>query len=93
MDIDTLLLLYVAQRRKKKTRRVWVHEIIQKRDEFGESNTLLRELSSFEDKFHSYFLSITVQTQPCDADLFLIQMSGSSGGEKRQTYSGLVLQT
>ena len=55
-DIEDLLLLllYRSRHRRHRSRRVWVHEIFQ-RKEFSEYNTLVRELSSHEDKFFQYF--------------------------------------
>uniref|UniRef100_A0A8C1RJU9 DDE Tnp4 domain-containing protein n=1 Tax=Cyprinus carpio TaxID=7962 RepID=A0A8C1RJU9_CYPCA len=65
MDVDDLLLLYVSQKyqKRKKNRCCWVHEILQRREELGESHTLIRELSSFEDKFYSYFCMSQYQFQ------------------------------
>uniref|UniRef100_A0A671KRG4 DDE Tnp4 domain-containing protein n=1 Tax=Sinocyclocheilus anshuiensis TaxID=1608454 RepID=A0A671KRG4_9TELE len=63
MDVDDLLLLYVSQKYQKKNRRCWVHETLQRREELGESHTLIRELSSFEDKFYSYFRMSQYQFQ------------------------------
>ena len=54
-EIDDLLLLYVAQKSKQKKRRIWVHEMLQRRAERGEAATTIVELSSFEDKFYEYF--------------------------------------
>ena len=49
-----LLLLLSRMRNRRNPRRVWVHEIFQNK-EFSEYNTLVRELSSHEDKFFQYF--------------------------------------
>lgn len=50
---ELLLLLALSQARRKK--RKWVHEINQKKKEFGEFHRLCSELSSFEDRFFTYF--------------------------------------
>ena len=53
---DSLLLLLLLNRRRRRRapRSVWVHEILQNK-ELGEYNTLVRALSSHEDKFFQYF--------------------------------------
>lgn len=51
---DEELLLLLALKKTKK-RRKWVHEINEKREEFGEFHRLCKELSSYEDRFVSYF--------------------------------------
>lgn len=51
---DEELLLLLALNKTKK-RRKWVHEINKKRDEFGEFHHLCNELTSYEDRFASYF--------------------------------------
>ena len=55
---EALLLLILSRRRKQrlqqKKRRIWVHEILQKRKELGEYHTLVGELISHEDIFYTY---------------------------------------
>ncbi|KAL4121230.1 hypothetical protein QTP88_013786 [Uroleucon formosanum] len=51
---DEELLILLALKNKKK-RRKWVHEINEKREEFGEFHHLCRELSTYEDRFVNYF--------------------------------------
>lgn len=52
-DEEELLLLFALSQAKRK--RKWVHEINEKREEFGEFHRLCCELSSFEDRFFTYF--------------------------------------
>ena len=42
------------QRLQQKKRRIWVHEILQKRKELGEYHTLVGKLISHEDRFYTY---------------------------------------
>ena len=49
-----MLLLY-RRRMKKRKKRIWVHDILQRREQLGEFHRLVRELSSHEDKFFEYF--------------------------------------
>ena len=54
---EALLLLILVRRlraKRKRNRRIWVHETLQKRAEFGEYHTLVRELDSHEDRFFGY---------------------------------------
>ena len=55
---EALLLLILSRRRKQrlqqKKRRIWVHEILQKRKELGEYHTLVGELISHEDRLYTY---------------------------------------
>ncbi|CAG5001010.1 unnamed protein product [Parnassius apollo] len=52
-DVEELLLLYALSRSQRK--RVWVHDINQKRKDLGEYHHLCRELASHEDRFFTYF--------------------------------------
>ena len=60
-DEEVLLLYLLARRRRRrhdkrrKPRRIWVHEILQKREELGEFHKLIRELWSHDDRFFAYF--------------------------------------
>ena len=52
-DIEEILAIYLyARQRRKRYRRVSVHEILQRRSVYGE---LVRELYFHPDKFHEYF--------------------------------------
>ncbi|XP_063224895.1 uncharacterized protein LOC134542187 [Bacillus rossius redtenbacheri] len=52
-DEEELLLMFALSKAKRK--RKWVHEINEKREVFGEFHLLCCELSSFEDRFFTYF--------------------------------------
>ncbi|MGH0169232.1 UNVERIFIED_CONTAM: hypothetical protein FKN15_056180 [Acipenser sinensis] len=53
---EEILLLYVINRRCRRPRRkVWVHRLLQCREDLGEFHMLIGELSSHEDKFFQYF--------------------------------------
>lgn len=54
-DDEFLLLLSLWQNKKKKSKRTWVHQINKKRQFFGEFHHLCQELTSFEDRFYTYF--------------------------------------
>ena len=59
MDSDTeeviALYIYIKRRKKKKNRRVSVHEILQRRGQLGEYHLLVQELSFHPDTFYEYF--------------------------------------
>ncbi|XP_029944258.1 putative nuclease HARBI1 [Salarias fasciatus] len=52
-----LYLIHTAEprRRRRRVRRAWVHDIIQRRSEFGEFHHLLQELRQDECRFQRYF--------------------------------------
>lgn len=50
---DEVLLLYAMAKSKKK--KLWVHEINKRRDQYGEYHRLCRELETHEDRFFKYF--------------------------------------
>lgn len=52
-DVEVALLLFALA--KKRRKRIWVHEINQKRHEHGEYHRLCQELKSHEDRFYTYF--------------------------------------
>ena len=55
---EALLLLLLERRKrrnKRRQRRVWVHEILQKRKDLGEYHKLVRELHDHGHKFYMYF--------------------------------------
>ena len=55
-DIEEILAIYLyARQRRKRYRRVSVHEILQRRSVYGEYHHLVRELYFHPDKFHEYF--------------------------------------
>ena len=54
-DIEEILAIYLyARQRRKRYRRVSVHEILQRRSIYGEYHRLVRELYFHPDKFHEY---------------------------------------
>ena len=56
-EIEEILLLYwySTKRKVKGKRRWWVHDIIQKRKEYGEYHRLVKELELDEERFYQYF--------------------------------------
>ena len=55
-DIEENLAIYLyARQRRKRYRRVSVHQILQRRSVYGEYHHLVRELYFHADKFHEYF--------------------------------------
>jgi len=54
-DEEELLLLYAIAGSQQKRKRIWVHEINKKRENYGEYHRLCRELESHEDRFYLYF--------------------------------------
>ena len=54
-DIEILAVYLYARQRRKRYRRVSVHEILQRRSVYGEYHHLVRELYFHPDKFHEYF--------------------------------------
>lgn len=48
------ILLWTLTLKRRKSRRIWVHEINEKRKKLGE-NLLCKELESHEDRFYTYF--------------------------------------
>ena len=53
--VAALYLLYKSQKHRKTTRRrVWAHEVLQRRTEFGEFHRLLQELRLDDDRFQRY---------------------------------------
>jgi len=54
-DEEELLLLYALTESQQKRRRIWVHDINKKRNNYGEYHRLSRELESHEDRFYLYF--------------------------------------
>jgi len=54
-DEEKLLLLYAIAESQQKRKRIWVHEINKKRENYGEYHRLCRELESREDRFYLYF--------------------------------------
>jgi len=56
MDRNSIIVLYLYHRRKRRRNRLhWVHPIIQKREEFGAFYTLFGELRDDTNKFFNYF--------------------------------------
>ncbi|XP_042073284.1 uncharacterized protein LOC121813528 [Haplochromis burtoni] len=55
---ERLSLLYVLwraeQRRKRRPRRTWVHQVLQRREQFGEFHHLLQELHLDDGRFQRY---------------------------------------
>ncbi|KAL4135454.1 hypothetical protein QTP88_007063 [Uroleucon formosanum] len=54
-DEEELLLLYAIAGSQQKRKRIWVHEINKKRENYGEYHRLCRKLESHEDRFYLYF--------------------------------------
>jgi len=54
-DTEELVVLYLYTKRRKRKRRVSVHELLQRRHEFGEFHHLVQELQFHPDKFQQYF--------------------------------------
>ncbi|XP_030216454.1 uncharacterized protein LOC115546823 [Gadus morhua] len=58
-DIGTIAALYLLweseERRKRKRRRVWVHDILRRRLQLGEFHHLLQELRLDDGRFQRYF--------------------------------------
>ncbi|KAL4098884.1 hypothetical protein QTP88_023402 [Uroleucon formosanum] len=54
-DEEEILLLYAIAGSQQKRKRIWVHEINKKRENYGEYHRLCRELESHEDRFYLYF--------------------------------------
>ncbi|XP_056464855.1 uncharacterized protein LOC130404233 [Gadus chalcogrammus] len=58
-DIATIAALYLLweseERRKRKRRRVWVHDILRRRPQLGEFHHLLQELRLDDGRFQLYF--------------------------------------
>ena len=56
--MDELFLLYLLRKKHKNyksKRRFWMHSIFKYREQLGEFHSLVKELSSHEDKFFQYF--------------------------------------
>ena len=55
-DTEEIIALYLySKQRRKRKRRVSVHEILQRRGEYGEYYHLIQELHFHPAKFHQYF--------------------------------------
>ena len=58
-DIATIAALYLLweseERRKRKRRRLWVHDILRRRPQLGEFHHLLQELHLDDGRFQRYF--------------------------------------
>jgi hypothetical protein len=48
-------LLHAIAKSQQKRKRIWVHEINKKRENYGKYHRLCRELESHEDRFYLYF--------------------------------------
>ena len=59
-DTDTILLAYIWQRRvalrkRKRQRRIWIHEITRRRKDLGEYHRLVSEMRLDSSRFKQYF--------------------------------------
>ena len=54
-DEEEYLLLLIVSIRRASKRRIWIHDIIKKREELGEFHRLVQELKLDSERFRIYF--------------------------------------